>query len=473
MSIAQQENKKKAAQRRAQVHYKVVQQSYEDKDYEDAPKPVLVPAALADHRYKKRRKDHPSFVFAEDMPEDYSNKRNMHMADDTRPGEENLFQDEVEEEFDESFIHEMMYGEVDDEDDDGMFDDDEEMEDEEYPEHDPADMNRAIDKQYAKMMREFEVDEEINDAGVDDPRTHGPLEIGQYMTALEEFVEDHAGYDMETNEPKRNKGLIHQLKMLAHRNRIFDANGEGVFVTTLLPDKVSRFMNEFKRETDEIRAKARAAVEETNRKRVAFAEDAAPDAIPADEEEGDADTNITSSIGFRGNKTDGDYDVVEIAHKERFDAETILSTYSTLYNHPNVIAAARKKINPNKAVAIERKRQQEERAAKMAMQHKKPEDDETASKTVAEVADEEEEEYDEGALSRANELGLDLSVRPKDESAEEKKLRRQLVKQMQREKRMQKKDLKNVYHGAALDSAANALVSKQARSQASLSIGKR
>ncbi|CUG87046.1 Hypothetical protein, putative [Bodo saltans] len=160
MSLAQQENKKNAAKRRAKVQFKVVQQSYEDKDYEDAPKPVLVPAGLADQRYKKRRKDHPAFVFAEDMPEDYTNKRNMHMADDTRPGDVNLFEDEVEEEFDETFIHDMMYGEVDDDDD--MFDDEEDMEDEEYPEHDPAEMNRAIDKQYAKMMREFEVDEEIN-----------------------------------------------------------------------------------------------------------------------------------------------------------------------------------------------------------------------------------------------------------------------------------------------------------------------
>lgn len=391
------------------------------------------------------------------------------MADDTRPGDANLFEDEVEEEFDETFIHDMMYGEVDDDDD--MFGDEEDMEDEEYPEHDPAEMNRAIDKQYAKMMREFEVDEEINDAEVDDPRTHGPLEIGQYMSALEEFVEDHAGYDMDTNEPKRNKGLIHQLKMLAHRNRIFDADGNGVFVTTLLPDKQARFMAEFKRETDEIRAKAREAVEESKRRRESAGandEEEAPDAIPVGGDE------MTEAIGFRGNKVDGAYDVVEIIQKERFDAETILSTYSTLYNHPNVIAAARKKINPNKAVAIERKRQQEERAAKMAMQHKTPEDIAAQQQQQRDhEAMEDEVEEDDGAIGRANELGIDLSVRPKDESAEEKKLRRQLVKQMQREKRMQKKDLKTVYHDAALSSAANALVSKQARVQASLTIGKR
>jgi protein LTV1 len=455
---------KKDHKKRAKVQFKVVQQSYEDKDYEDAPKPVLVPAALADQRFKKRRNhQHPSFVFAEDLPEDYSNKRNMLMADDTRPGEEHLFDGEVEEEFDENFIHQMMYGEVDEEDED-LFGDEDEEGMEEYPEHNPSEMNRAIDKQYSKMMREFDVDEDINDAEVDDPRTHGPLEVDQYMTALEEFVEDKAGYDMDTAEPKKNKGLLNQLKMLSHRNRIFDANNEGVFVTTLLPDKASRFMAEFKRETDEIRAKARDAVEASKQRtaeQVAVGlameeEEEAPEAVPTD-------TNVTQGTSASA----ADYDVVELVQKERFDCETVLSTYSTLYNHPNVIAAARKKMNPNKAMAMERKRQHEERVAKMASQHKNHEDD------INEESDEESADDEDGALARANELGLDLSVRPKDESAEEKKLRRQLVKQLQREKRQQKKELKTVYRDTSITTTANALVSKQARAQASLSMGKR
>ncbi|CUG87047.1 Hypothetical protein, putative [Bodo saltans] len=121
-----------------------------------------------------------------------------------------------------------------------------------------------------------------------------------------------------------NKGLIHQLKMLAHRNRIFDADGNGVFVTTLLPDKQARFMAEFKRETDEIRAKAREAVEESKRRREAAGandEEEAPDAIPVGGDDGVvAGSDMTEAIGFRGNKVDGAYDVVEIIQKERFEA---------------------------------------------------------------------------------------------------------------------------------------------------------
>lgn len=451
-------SKKDATKKRAKVQFKIVQQSYEDKDYEDAPKPVLVPAALVDQRFKKRRKEHPSFVFAEDLPEDYTNKRNMLMADDTRPGEESLFDDEVEEEFDENFIHEMMYGEVDEEDAELFGDDEEDEEDANFPAHDPSEMNRAIDKQYAKMMREFDVDEDINDADADDPRTHGPLEIGQYMSALEEFVEDHAGYDMDTAEPRKNKGLLHQLKMLSHRNGIFDSDKDGVFLTTLLPDKVSRFMSEFKRETDEIRAKAKEAMEAANKRR----EERVAAGLPAEDEEAPDAVPIDGSGAGAPSNDDNDFQVIEIAQKERFDAETILSTYSTLYNHPNVIAAARKKMNPKKAVAVEWRRQQDERAAKVAAAQQKSVDDE-----------EEEDDEEEGAVGRANDLGLDLSVRPKNESAEEKKLRRQLVKQMQREKRQQKKDLKTVYHDAAIATASSSLVSKQARVQASLSMGKR
>lgn len=438
----------KKREKRAKVQFKLVQQSYEDKDYETNPKPVLVPAALADQRYKKRRKnDTPMFVFGEDMPEDYSNKRNMLMADDTRPGEESLFEDMAEEEFDEEFIQEMMYGEVDEEDAElfGEYDD---MDDESYPQHDTN--QRAIDKQFSKMMREFEFDEEINDPETDDPRTRGPLEIDQYMTALEEFVENNVGYSTETAEPCKNKGLINQLKMMSHKNRIFDSNKDGVFLTTMLVDKKVRWIDEFRKSTEETLAAANERYQEYLARKQAR-RDAG---LPSEDE---------AEVAEAEEEEEKEFEVVEIKPKERVDCETVLSTYSTLYNHPNIIAAAKKKMNPNKAVAMERQRQmkaREEAAMVKAMTEASPQDEE------------EEEEDGNDPLDTAAAMGIDLTLRPKDESAEEKKLRRQLVKQLQREKREQKKQLKTAYRDATVNQNFITPVSKAAKSQVSLSMGK-
>lgn len=435
------------------VTFKLVQQSYEDKDYdESAPKSLLVPAALADQRFKKRRKQ-PLFVFDEDLPEDFSNRRNMLMADDTRPGEEHLFDDEVEEPFDEDFIHEMMYGEVEDDEKDLFDDEDDTFEDEEaYPKHDVT--QRAIDKQFTKMMREFEVDEDINDAEIDDPRTHGPLEVDQYMTALEEFVEDNAGYDRETAEPRKNKGLINQLKMMAHRNRIFDSNSDGVFVTTLLPDKVSRFMAEFKQQTDEIHRQAKESYEAKLRSREERA--ARGEGLDEQQEGGtDGPSEAAETAQAQGSDSEEEFEYVEIRAKEKMDCETVLSTYSTLYNHPNIIAAARRKMNPETALALEMKRRR----------------DAALKRDEVQDSDEDEPAGAETRVQQLAELGIDVTVRPKDESAEEKKLRRKLVKDMQRERREEKKNLKNAYKDATLTHQVIGPVAKQSRTQMSLTVG--
>jgi len=442
------------------VTFKLVQQSYEDKDYDESgPKSLLVPAALADQRFKKRRKQ-PMFVFDEDLPEDFSNRRNMLMTDDTRPGEEHLFDDEVEEAFDESFIHDMMYGDVEDDEKD-LFDEDDDMyeDDEAYPKHDVT--QRAIDKQFTKMMREFDVDEDINDAEVDDPRTHGPLEVDQYMTALEEFVEDNAGYDRETAEPRKNKGLINQLKMMAHRNRIFDSNQEGVFVTTLLPDKVARFMADFKQQTEEIHRQAKEAYAAKLKER----EERAARGETVDEGEADDSEhppNATSAAAAEESaESEEEFEYVEIRAKDRMDCQTVLSTYSTLYNHPNIIAAARRKMTPEAALAMEKKRRRD--AALKRQEADEPD-----------VNSEDDDESPAGAETRVQqlaELGIDVTVRPKDESADEKKLRRKLVKDMQRERRQEKKNLKNAYKDATLTHQVVGPAAKQSRTQMSLTVG--
>ena len=411
------------------VQFKLVQQSYEDKDYADKPKPVLVPAAALDKRYKKgrRRLDVPDFDT--DMPEDYTDKRNMLMTDDTKEGEEKLFEDQVECDFDENFIKQMMYGAPggDGDDDDEDDDDDDALGDDAYPRHDTT--QRALDKQFTRMMREFDADEEINDPDVDDPRVHGPLEVHQYLNALEEFVEDNAGVSYVTAEPLKNKGLINQLKHMAHKRGAFDSNRDGVFVTTLLPDKQARFVEAYRRETEELKQEAHERAEARRN-----TEDG-----PEQEEEEEA-----API----------FEVVEVKEKERMDCETVLSTYSTLYNHPNIIAAVRKKFNPNQVLADERRRR---RAAALA--HQQP------AVTEGDAQDDDDDDSADGAY-------IDLSQRSKDESPEEKKLRRQLVKQQQRERRLQKKELKTVYRDCSVKQASTAPKEKQKKAQMSLSLVK-
>lgn len=474
----------RVGRKRPAVQFKVVQQSYEDKEYEQSagPKPVLVPAASVDRRYKAPKRGGRQAAAHNDdddedgdflgfgsgggkldlnkgMPEDFTQKRNMLMADDTQAGEEKLFADQVECEFDEKFIQEMMYGEGgndDGEDDDGD-DDDSALGDEKYPRHDTS--QRAIDKQFTRMMREFDADEDINDPEVSDPRAMGPLEVHQYMNALEEFIEENAGISYDTAEPLKNKGLIHQLKHMALKRGVFDSNKNGVFVTTLLPDKKARFVEEYRRETEELKAlaaqRAQAREQRMLQQATTGAEAAPAAAVKEPEEEEEAEEDAVPR-----------FEIVEMKEKEVMDCETVLSTYSTLYNHPNIIAAARKKVDPSKVVADERRRRQkaaQELQKIQQQQHRTQTDDDDDDVVGANARD---DDSDDGAAY------MDLSERPKDESPEEKKLRRQMVKQQQRERRVQKKELRAVYKDCAVKQSGTVSQEKQKKAQMSLSLVK-
>lgn len=467
----------RVGRKRPAVQFKVVQQSYEDKDYEQSagPKPVLVPAASVDKRYKAKLGGRQAAAAAHDeddedrdflgfanggggtldlnkgMPEDFTQKRNMLMADDTQVGEEKLFADQVECEFDEKFIQEMMYGEGGNDDDDDD-EDDSALGDEKYPRHDTS--QRAIDKQFMRMMREFDADEDINDPEVSDPRAMGPLEVHQYMNALEEFIEENAGISYDTAEPLKNKGLIHQLKHMALKRGVFDSNKNGVFVTTLLPDKKARFVEEYRRETEELKALAlqRAQAREQRMLQQATTGGAA---AAAAEPEDEAEAEVDGMPRF---------EIVEMKEKEVMDCETVLSTYSTLYNHPNIIAAARKKVDPSKVVADERRRRQ--KAAQELQKIQQQQHRTQASDDDGVGANARDDDSADGAAF------LDLSERPKDESPEEKKLRRQMVKQQQRERRVQKKELRAVYKDCAVKQTGTVSQEKQKKAQMSLSLVK-
>jgi hypothetical protein len=78
--------------------YAVVHQSYEDKDTAEGVKQVLVPVSTKTHRPLRK----PVVRFGEDMDNEGAHRMNMQMVDDAV--EDRIFEDEVEEDFDNVWI---------------------------------------------------------------------------------------------------------------------------------------------------------------------------------------------------------------------------------------------------------------------------------------------------------------------------------------------------------------------------------
>lgn len=135
--------------------------------------------------------------------------------------------------------------------------------------------------------------------------------------------------------------------------------------------------------------------------------------VLAEEENSDADASSDEqSLDENNNK----YDIVHFYHKkekqDRFDCESIISTYSNLYNHPSIISERNEKIKLSKKTGLP-----------MGVLGEKP-------KTVKEL-----DRIDHKITRILPEIGK----RTKDESKEEKKARKQAVKEHRRERRVEKK----------------------------------
>ncbi|EAN93064.1 hypothetical protein C3747_47g284 [Trypanosoma cruzi] len=363
------------------------------------------------------------------LPEEdaYMNRHNFLRAQDSEDDEEDddkLFADQEEVEFTDDFLREVVFGDGDEEDGeevrsagggaksvtehDGFV----------YVQHDVT--KRGVDRQFTQMMREFNVDARLNDAYTDDPRAHGALGVDQYMRALEEFVVERAGVDYGTAEPRRNKGLIHQLQNMAlSAGTDMSPKGE-LYTTTVLPDKQARFLEEFQREAEEIRQAAR---ERMQRQQLDGPAGNFEDAVQATEQDDD-DHEV--------------YVLREVEDKEnRLDCETAVSAYSTYFNQPNVIRAPspgrRRRRHGDFSAAA---------ATEKTTENGKPEDEDVVSKRGKQL------------------LAL---ARHKGETREEKKMRQQLAKQVQRERRDKKRELKQAYKTLETDEAKRVKESQTAK----------
>jgi len=128
--------------------------------------------------------------------------------------------------------------------------------------------------------------------------------------------------------------------------------------------------------------------------------------------------------------------------KKKWDCESILSTYSNIYNHPKLIDVPSKKkklakIQVNPKTGLPKNVFDDDQKGKLTV------------KSLAKLASDEEREQS-GPKSLCAESVLTtlsvLSIRPKDESQEEKRERKKLLKEYRNERRIEKKSNKIAFN---------------------------
>lgn len=392
--------------------------------------------------------------------------------------------------------------------------------------------DRALEAQFDQVMQEFNADAHLNDAYADDPRMHGPLGMDKYMMALEEFVADRAGIDLETTEPAKNKGLIHQLKMLAHRAGVLDVDRHGgVFLTTVPSNRQSRFAAEFHAETERIRHEARQRMEQHQSHNMSSnhaadtgeprgqqvestttaaaaqqpltRESAHPASVTMEKDDGASESGSARS--------DDRYVMMNVRTKaDRVDCETAASVYSTYFNQPNVIRATAMR-KPAKARtnvvgggdSVARRTKESKAplynaagscpASVGKSQDAVPTRDASGAgeaRTKTDCVSVEETPITEKARQTSTsstdmtksrrhiDTVADVPVavgayvvargekvlRPKEETAEEKRKRQKAVKAMQRERRHEKSKIKSLYKTVERDEIKRESVMKAAHS---------
>eukprot|EP00743_Colponemidia_sp_Colp-15_P004238 GILK01004572.1.p1 GENE.GILK01004572.1~~GILK01004572.1.p1 ORF type:complete len:537 (+),score=138.56 GILK01004572.1:57-1667(+) len=120
-----------------------------------------------------------------------------------------------------------------------------------------------------------------------------------------------------------------------------------------------------------------------------------------------------------------EYVVMEEDGQEEWDAETILSTYSNLDNHPAVIGVPPKRIQLSKKLGIP-----------LGVLDRKPDA----------IAEEDSADSDSGDEDDAEvRTNFQAQPRPKDETPEERKERKKRIKEERRANRQRKKQVKEVF----------------------------
>lgn len=126
-----------------------------------------------------------------------------------------------------------------------------------------------------------------------------------------------------------------------------------------------------------------------------------------------------------------------VDEQKRWDCESILSTYSNLYNHPKLIEEPKKpkiKINPKTGIPEDTLGKETKLTMKSLAKF-------NAMQLDGASSDDDAQTHAESVLSTLSVL----SLRPKDETPEEKKERKRLLKEYRKERRIEKRANKDAF----------------------------
>ncbi|KAM3955834.1 LTV1 ribosome biogenesis factor [Aphomia sociella] len=234
--------------------------------------------------------------------------------------------------------------------------------------------------------------------------------------AKEETKSRFSQYSMSSSVIRRNKGLT----LLDDRFEKMYADYDDTELGALDLEEIEGFMPE----THDMLLKAAEDFEESRRR------------YQLDKEKEIARMQRLQEIE---EESEDDLVTMEVEPKEKWDCETILSTYSNLYNHPKLIEEPKKpkkiKINAKTGLPIDTLGKDNKLTIKSLAKFNAMNENDT------EDSDDEGKTHAESVLSTLSVL----SIRPKDETAEDKKERKRLLKEYRKERRIEKKANKEAF----------------------------
>ena len=277
---------------------------------------------------------------------------------------------------------------------------------------------RLLDARFEQLLADEYSDGEIGELDPDDPRLAGPAGLEAFDGVLDEYLHAQRTKKLEYVKVLGDGASREWARLPAHERQPVP-HGSGVVTG--------------------VDAGADAAGVATAAVDCATASVALPSSIDrlgngveaTDEVSDSDDDSIEENPFFEALK--------EGYRKEReWDAETILSTYSTTENHPTLVRCARKPAKGKEGIQLDRR-------TGLPVGLMLPAEEERRRKAIAEGAEEaggnEDDERSEGAVEVFN-AG---AARPKDESKEEKRQRKAEAKAAQAARRTEKKATKTAF----------------------------
>eukprot|EP01065_Artemidia_motanka_P048730 TRINITY_DN7923_c0_g1_i1.p2 TRINITY_DN7923_c0_g1~~TRINITY_DN7923_c0_g1_i1.p2 ORF type:complete len:456 (+),score=200.83 TRINITY_DN7923_c0_g1_i1:64-1431(+) len=444
------------------THFQLVHKPHDDPSYEDSKTAgVLVKTERVGNRRTKGWDE--SAILDETM------KMDMHNPDDT--AEPGLFDDEVEEEFDQDWIREMMAAP------EGESDDEEEPD--EYPRHEAR---RDIDHEFDALMRQEYAAHQM-DMEEDDPRADGPLPVEAYVPALRELV-DRQRQDHFSIAPTRERGHFMEGLAATGEEVFHEDQKGGKFLTVLRSKKDIDIEENWSEEEEEARE---FAVRRLRRERELLAE------------QGREDEDIDAVAREK-------FEYIRVRQKptDKWDCQTQLTTMSTLENRPQVIAVESKRIRLKRGVPVRtaqnrltaralqrlgeegaapadtgdvdsqlRDLQCVQRTGALSEEEYSEARDKILRRAAGSRSDGEEGEDDEDVMGGDEESMITVydtaAGRPKGEDKDQKRARKKAVREEARMKREAKKQLRTAYKAETIRARYLDPKAKQQKAQITLS----